>query len=49
LVAGVVSPLVMHSPVALAATSLLLMCIGLCAWMFIRKRWPDIGQHVVQG
>ncbi len=43
LVAGVVSPLVMHSPVALAATSLLLMGIGLCAWTFIRRRWPDIG------
>ena len=48
LVAGVVSPLVMHSPVALAATSLLLMGIGLSSWLFIRKRWPDIGQHVVR-
>jgi DHA1 family bicyclomycin/chloramphenicol resistance-like MFS transporter len=46
-VAGLISPLVMHSPVALAATSLLLMSVGLCAWLFIRKRWPDIGQHVV--
>jgi MFS transporter, DHA1 family, multidrug resistance protein len=43
LVAGVVSPLVMHSPVALAATSLLLMGIGLCSWTFIRFRWPQIG------
>ena len=43
LVAGVVSPLVMHSPVALAATSLLLMSIGLCSWTFIRFRWPQIG------
>jgi DHA1 family bicyclomycin/chloramphenicol resistance-like MFS transporter len=43
----VVSPLVMHSPVALAATSLGLMCLGLCAWLFIRRRWPDIGQHVL--
>jgi DHA1 family bicyclomycin/chloramphenicol resistance-like MFS transporter len=49
LVAGVVSPLVMHSPVALAATSLLLMCIGLCSWLFIRRRWPDIGQRVSHG
>jgi DHA1 family bicyclomycin/chloramphenicol resistance-like MFS transporter len=47
LVAGVVSPLVMHSPVALAATSLSLMGVGLCAWLFIRRRWPDIGQYVV--
>jgi DHA1 family bicyclomycin/chloramphenicol resistance-like MFS transporter len=46
LVAGVVSPLVMHSPLALAATSLLLLCIGLVAWTFIRWRWPDIGLRV---
>jgi DHA1 family bicyclomycin/chloramphenicol resistance-like MFS transporter len=46
LVAGVVSPLVMHSPLALAATSLMLLSIGLVSWTFIRWRWPDIGQHV---
>jgi MFS transporter, DHA1 family, multidrug resistance protein len=46
LVAGVVSPLVMHSAVALAATSLLLMGLGLCSWLYIRYRWPDIGQRV---
>ncbi len=46
-VAGVVSPLVMHSPVALAATSLSLMCLGLCSWLFIRRRWPLIGQHIL--
>ena len=45
LVAGVVSPLVMHSPLALACTSLLLMGIGLCAWTFIRRRWPEIGRQ----
>jgi DHA1 family bicyclomycin/chloramphenicol resistance-like MFS transporter len=49
LVAGVISPLVMHSSVALAATSLALMCIGLCSWVFIRSRWPEIGRHVVPG
>jgi DHA1 family bicyclomycin/chloramphenicol resistance-like MFS transporter len=48
LVAGVLSPLVMHSPVALAAASLALMGIGLAAWLFIRRRWPEIGQHVVR-
>ncbi len=47
IVAGLISPLVMHSPVALAATSLTLMCIGLSSWLFIRRRWPAIGQHVV--
>jgi MFS transporter, DHA1 family, multidrug resistance protein len=47
LVAGVVSPLVMHSPRALAAASLALMGIGLCAWLFIRRRWPSIGEYPV--
>ena len=45
-VAGVISPLVMHSAVGLAAASVLMMCLGLGAWMFIRKRWPEIGQKV---
>ena len=44
-VAGVVSPLVMHSVVGLACASLLLMCVGLFSWLSIRKRWPDIGQR----
>ena len=38
LVAGVIAPLVMHSPVALAATSLLMMCIGLAAWVWVKPR-----------
>ena len=46
LVAGVVSPLVMHSTVALASASVLMMCLGLCSWVFIRRRWPEIGQKV---
>lgn len=46
IVAGVVAPLVMHSTKALAAASVTMMCIGLLSWMFIRKRWPEIGQHV---
>ena len=48
-VAGVISPLVMHSAVGLAGTSIALVSIGLFAWLFIRRRWPDIGQHVVHG
>lgn len=47
LVAGVIAPLVMHSTVALASASLAMMCVGLVAWVFIRRRWPDIGQTVV--
>ncbi len=46
LVAGVVSPLVMHSTVGLATASLLMMGVGLGAWMYIRYRWPTIGQHI---
>ena len=47
IVAGVVSPLVMHSALALAFTSLLLMGLGLSSWLYIRHRWPEIGQRVV--
>ncbi len=47
IVAGVVSPLVMHSTVGLATASLLMMGVGLCAWVYIRRRWPEIGQHIV--
>ena len=43
-VAGLISPLVMHSTLALAGTSLGLACIGLLAWLVVRKRWPDVGQ-----
>ncbi|MBN9461854.1 MAG: multidrug effflux MFS transporter [Burkholderiales bacterium] len=39
-VAGVIAPLVMHSTVALAATSLAMLCIGLAAWLYLRHRWP---------
>jgi DHA1 family bicyclomycin/chloramphenicol resistance-like MFS transporter len=38
LVAGLLAPLVMHSPQALAVASLLLMSIGVLAWMWVRPR-----------
>lgn len=38
LVAGLLAPLVMHSPRALAVASLLLMSIGVLAWMWVRPR-----------
>src|SRR5690606_8879185 len=41
LVAGVIAPVVMHSTVALAATSLAMLCVGLLAWLYLRQRWPD--------
>jgi MFS transporter, DHA1 family, multidrug resistance protein len=47
LVAGVIAPLVMHSMQALAVSSLLMMCIGLVAWAWLQRHWPEIGQaHV---
>jgi len=37
LVAGVVSPLVMHSTLGLALASLGLMLVGLVAWLGIKR------------
>jgi DHA1 family bicyclomycin/chloramphenicol resistance-like MFS transporter len=44
-VAGVIAPLVMHSTRAIAIASLLMMCVGLLAWMYVHHRWPDIGRN----
>ncbi len=44
IVAGVVAPVVMHSTVLLAAASLAMMGIGLVAWVYLHRRWPDIGR-----
>ena len=41
IVAGVVAPLVMHSPAGLAIASLLMLQIGLLAWLHLRRRWPE--------
>lgn len=38
IVAGVVAPLVMHSTVALAVVSLLMMSVGAVAWVWVRPR-----------
>ncbi len=46
-VAGVIAPLVMHSTVWLAVASLLLMLVGLLAWIYLHWRWPEIGRHFV--
>ena len=46
IVAGVLAPLVMHSTIALALASLGMMCIGLFAWLYLHRRWPDIGRLV---
>ena len=39
-VAGALAPLVMHSPVALAVTSLALMSVGLIAWVAVKPHLP---------
>jgi DHA1 family bicyclomycin/chloramphenicol resistance-like MFS transporter len=40
-VAGVIAPLVMHSTVGLAFTALLMLIVGLAAWLLLRHRWPE--------
>ncbi len=44
IVAGVIAPLVMHSTRALALSSLLMMCVGLVAWIWLNRHWPEIGR-----
>lgn len=43
IVAGVVAPLVMHSALRLALVSAAFMSVGLVAWIWLRKRWPESG------
>jgi DHA1 family bicyclomycin/chloramphenicol resistance-like MFS transporter len=45
-VAGAIAPLVMHSTLALALTSMGMLAIGLVAWVWLHGRWPDIGRRV---
>ena len=49
LVAGVIVPLVMHSTVLLALASLLMMAVGMTAWIYLHHRWPEIGRHAAVG
>ncbi len=48
LVAGVIAPLVMHSTLALALTSTGMLSIGLLAWLWLHRRWPEIGRRVAE-
>jgi MFS transporter, DHA1 family, multidrug resistance protein len=34
----------MHSTRALALTSLVMMSVGLFAWVFLHRQWPEIGR-----
>ena len=45
IVAGVAAPLVMHSGMGLALLSAAFMVVGLVAWIWLRKRWPQIGEQ----
>jgi DHA1 family bicyclomycin/chloramphenicol resistance-like MFS transporter len=45
-VAGVITPLVMHSTVALASTSLGMLSVGLLSWLWLHRRWPEIGRGI---
>jgi DHA1 family bicyclomycin/chloramphenicol resistance-like MFS transporter len=42
-VAGAVAPLVMHSAMGMALASAGFMLVGLLAWGWLRRRWPEIG------
>ena len=42
-VAGAAAPLVMHSALGLALMSAAFMAVGLLSWLWLRRRWPDIG------
>ena len=44
IVAGAVAPLVMHSAMGLAVMSAAFMAVGLVAWLWLRHRWPAIGE-----
>ena len=46
LVAGVIAPLIMHSTMLLALTSISMLGVGLVAWLWLHRRWPEIGKKV---
>ena len=43
IVAGAVAPLVMHSALGMALMSAVFMVVGLVSWLWLHKRWPEIG------
>ena len=45
-VAGVLVPLVMHSTLMMALSSMAMMSVGLIAWVYLHHRWPEIGRHI---
>ena len=47
IVAGAIAPLVMGSTRHLAIASLLMMSVGLFAWLFVKQRWPETGRAAI--
>jgi MFS transporter, DHA1 family, multidrug resistance protein len=47
IVAGVIAPLVMDSTRDLAIASLLMMSVGLFAWLYVKRRWPETGRSAI--
>ncbi|HSV54013.1 MAG TPA: multidrug effflux MFS transporter [Burkholderiaceae bacterium] len=45
IVAGAIAPLIMHSTVGLALGSLVMLGVGLVAWIYLHRRWPEIGRR----
>jgi MFS transporter, DHA1 family, multidrug resistance protein len=44
IVAGVITPLVMHSPLALALTSMAMLGVGIVAWLWVKPKLPNAAQ-----
>ena len=44
LVAGVLAPPVMHSAPGMALASMGMLAVGLLAWVWLHRRWPELGQ-----
>jgi DHA1 family bicyclomycin/chloramphenicol resistance-like MFS transporter len=44
-VAGAIAPLVMDSTRELAVASILMMSVGLFAWLYVKRRWPETGRR----
>jgi MFS transporter, DHA1 family, multidrug resistance protein len=47
IVAGGIAPLVMNSTRELAIASLLMMSVGLFAWLYVKRRWPETGRSAI--
>jgi DHA1 family bicyclomycin/chloramphenicol resistance-like MFS transporter len=47
IVAGVIAPLVMQSTRELALASLLMMSVGLVAWLYVKWQWPETGRRLI--